>query len=351
MSGELTLRSNGESVHLPDIPQPVISALHEAVIGVRDHIEVFKYRLIAIRIEDIRQIYEMLSQWTHQYNIQSQLTQIIAEHRNAEVGSTTSRKNFRSIEDFLRYDDSNIDPVKLLTVRFSFILKNPNTQRLESYDLTLEFPEAADWRPDLLGEAGVVDHYSFAYRGTETWTFKVRIEYSDYVTAVALQSMIGNWYMTLDGTGRQWAPRKARFYERLASYSYYSVFSPGSYLVRWLPVAFAFLISVSLFPAAKHWLGDIKSWFLLGATFLILTATLELGIRLFISHSDKALRSSSKTPILLLNSGNRKIYDAESEAVARGNEKRRFVGKLLFGSILLSMFVSVGANIVTYFIW
>ena len=150
VSGELTLRSNGESVHLPDIPQPVISALHEAVIGVRDHIEVFKYRLIAIRIEDIRQIYEMLSQWTHQYNIQSQLTQIIAEHRNAEVGSTTSRKNFRSIEDFLRYDDSNIDPVKLLTVRFSFILKNPNTQRLESYDLTLEFPEAADWRPDLL---------------------------------------------------------------------------------------------------------------------------------------------------------------------------------------------------------
>jgi hypothetical protein len=230
-------------------------------------------------------------------------------------------------------------------------LKNPNTNNLESYDLTLEFPEAVEWRHDLLGGEQEVDHYSFVYRGSDAWSFKLRIEYTDYVTAVALQSMIVNWYLTLDGEGREWSMRPRRYFEKILHHSNYSVFSMGNFIVRWFPLIISLSTSAVLFRALNNYFADINTIILTGFVFILLIALFDLIIRIFIQNTEKSLASSSRAPILLLNAGNRKIYDAERESIIGGAEKRKQRGKLLFGGILLSMLVSICANIITSLVW
>lgn len=355
ITGQITLSANGESHKLPLLPKPVISAIHEFSVGTKDHIESQLYRSVGLRIDDIEQVSAMLDQWMNQYDVQSRVFQIISTHRKIKENSICSRRLFRSLEAFSSKTLSSSDPISLLQMKFSFILRNPNTEQLESYDIDLEFPEWVEWRPRLLEKSEkpfneLDNEYEVVPRtlsSDKVYSLKIRIEYSDYITATSLQKMLEGWYSNIDNSSRSWKIHKPKFYEKWLDYDDYRPFTSGRFLCRWVPFVSSAMLVVAFLSLTSSTME--VHYLILACTslFFFFAIIFDYIIRNMLQKAIFLSRSTDSIPLLYINKGNQLVFDKMKEIVGKNIEKSQLIGRRLFYTSIGTIALGIVANIVS----
>jgi hypothetical protein len=197
IKSELSLTARGASTSIPDVPREVLSALIESVIGARESIEQRRRIPALVSVSDFEQLVFRLQQWIGQYEpVSTNLTISVFSKSNDDF-SGVARSDFTDIERFLKSSSASGDITTSVTVDFAFVARHESTGKIIQCQLVAEFKSTVrrllyDYSHD--NPLGGNHNYS----GSNGWTAKFKILYTDIMVAKGLLGAVDTWYKSLE---------------------------------------------------------------------------------------------------------------------------------------------------------
>ncbi|WP_375575349.1 hypothetical protein [Paracidovorax oryzae] len=140
--------------------------------------------------DDLYQLNAKIFQLTEQYNIIASNCSITIYHQNNQ------RQNFSSFERFSIYDKSVPSPTDRIIIEYSFLILLPQSQKPQSYKITISLGSRAAHIKTLKKESRFKNHIFFEMLSDVTGESEIR--FIDYSVARNFQITIKDWFDSLE---------------------------------------------------------------------------------------------------------------------------------------------------------
>ncbi len=188
------------------VSMQLIQDIYNEFTGKTEEISQGYSKSYQVSLSDIEQLNSKITQLQEQYNICSKNCSVSIYYYE------DTREVFSTFERFRMYDSSRLSPVESVLLKYDFLIKLPQTNRLQNYTLGIrlasritvmkkmreDFPVGFPLRPFILDR-----------------TANVSIDYVDYMVARNFQDAIKGW---IDGLEEHSAPKLIKFLQRRSHY-------------------------------------------------------------------------------------------------------------------------------------
>jgi len=349
-STEITLRSGDHEAKLPAIAQPILQALHNALVGVEETYKTSFRKPSICQSPDIEQLIHLLEQWIDAYGPLSQSATITCIVRAKDKMKGDKRLSFKSLQSFLKNYSGITDPTKSIVISFSSILKIADKDTLDKIYVDIElrstlpagFVEAIINKKMSLDEDEDEDededkNLAVSYR-LDFNNITASIRYTNYLVAKGMLNVIEGWFHGLEEIETLSDPtRKLRM---LFQDDFFEIFPVSKFLVYSLSLAVpaAILVGKEEQISAVFGLQNLTSS--QAISFFVFIGIFVFGVFRFLLQS---LQSSSapRSRHLLLNNGDQRAMEKYKIKRRKSSQKR----KLLTNTIAIGFLVSVLASL------
>ncbi|WP_299415692.1 hypothetical protein [uncultured Sulfitobacter sp.] len=340
---EIVLRSGEHEAKLPAIPQPILQALHNSLIGVEESHKTRLHFPSMCVAEDIEQLVHLLSQWIETYGPLSQAAKITCVVQSRDKLKGNKRLSYVSMGSFLQNYPGITDATSSVIITFSAVLKLPDRDVLDKINLEVDLRSTMP--------SGYVENYTKAEKEddfdlptemhypSDYYNLNATVRYTNYLVAKGMVDIVEGWFENLPAVV---APKKkSKFLKDLTQDSFFESFPLNKALINTVCVilpAFAVYRSESLL--AKIFGQEAISVSLIILLLAVLWSILYLISTLLFGAITRV--STPRSRHLKLNAGDRRALERYEEKREQKLAKR----KLLTNTIIIGFFVSVAASIV-----
>lgn len=142
-----------------------------------------------INFESIEQLNYKICQLYEQYNIIGKNCSVTIYHIN------DSKETFSSFERFKIYNKSSTSPTENVNINYKFLIKLPETDRTQTYELSINLHSRTAIREKTSKETSLPFNLIRILPNT---TGNYKIEYVDYTVARTFKHAIDEWYDTIN---------------------------------------------------------------------------------------------------------------------------------------------------------
>lgn len=181
----ITIKISKQEHEFRDVPREFVRAMYHEITGKTERIARNLSGSKLICFQDIRSIVSKINQNAEKHDVVGRNTTIRIRFNNTQV------MKFSSWEKFSEFNFDDSARTSELTIEFSFLIRNPATNRPSRYivfvDISNADPEEDGFR---FGPIKFVDRF-IEYENM------VRMEYVDYLVARDFISLVQDWYKNL----------------------------------------------------------------------------------------------------------------------------------------------------------
>ncbi|AXE66029.1 hypothetical protein BBF93_18650 [Hyphomonas sp. CACIAM 19H1] len=314
-AGNIELR-DGTSV-----PLEMVQKIFSEVNGSDEALSRIVYDDHIVTKDNVQQLLIQLIQAANQYQLQSDTLRITI------LRTDDNQTELNCLESLNQLDPSPATPIEAIVIEYQFLLRNPITNKLQSYDVEVGLISRAAKRFKAAKSHGV-DVQMMRLRSSMSGKFEV--SYSEYLVGKFLMSTIENWYNSVEKSTKSFWPK---FIERHNA---------------WVPLIFrlmgtaAFCICVWLFRDSIFAINFTNSQVLLSGLILFVTFSIVIATSLrlgsgFLSYVERLY------PVSAI-----KFADAEEKILRQYNKANSSIATKSFlylaGQVISSLIVSwIGA--------
>lgn len=250
------------------VSMQVIQDIYNEFTGKSEEISKGYSKAIQVGLADIEQLNSKVGQLQEQYNICSKNSSVTIYY------AVDTREVFSSFERFRMYDASRVSPVESILLKYDFLIKLPQTNRLQSYTLSIRLASRISIMKNMRDEfPHDVPLPLLSLLGNRNAI--VSINYIDYMVARNFQDGVKGW---IDGLEEHSFHKAIKFLQRKSHYipKFTKYFASGvvlylilKYLPRFVPIGgidlnqlarFLILAFASLFVAFNlaAWIGGLS---------------------------------------------------------------------------------------------
>jgi len=350
IQGGVLIASGEDAAFLPELPRPILQALHNSVTGEKESLSSKKSQYHLITSEDLSQLCMRVKQWTQQFELVSESTRFDVHHVDRKERSKSFKSNYSSFKSFLKYDSGIADPVSDISIKISILYVNKEKNSTEIVEMLVKLNNLVRFRhktqeaeteteADILNLDFYFDFYDPGYYSAE-----FKIEYFDYIVARGLMSVVNDWYGSLPLAV---TPKQNKFLEWIVSNRSYR--RPYGDIVL-IDLAVSILLTCGMFSGVSKRL-DLHSMQTPGDIFQISLAAMMTCILLYFlinfvfGKISKALSFYRGIPLLHLNKGNERQMRVYEKYIEESESVQRF----WFGTVVTGLLVSIAAGLLLNF--
>lgn len=168
------------------VSMQVIQDIYNEFTGKSEEVSKGYNKPIQVALADIEQLNSKIGQLQEQYNICSKNCSVTIYY------DEDTREVFSSFERFRMYDASRVNPVESVLLKYDFLIKLPQTNRLQNYTLSIRLAS----RVTIMKRMGDDFPYGLPLQLRTLLTernINVSINYIDYMVARNFQDAIKGW--------------------------------------------------------------------------------------------------------------------------------------------------------------
>lgn len=204
-TGDVAIIGDESSSGTP-VSMQLLQDIYNEFTGKTEEISQGYSKPFQVEITDIEQLNSKISQIQEQYNICSKNCSVTVYYYK------DTREVFSSFERFRLYDSSRLSPVESVLLKYDFLIRLPQTNRLQNYTLSVRLAS----RISIMKEAEEDFPAGFPFKALFTGrTANVSINYIDYLVARNFQDSIKDW---IDGLEEHKFPKWLIFLQKRSHY-------------------------------------------------------------------------------------------------------------------------------------
>lgn len=306
---------------LDKLPRSFVQALYHAVTGKTESLSSVLRGNVAVNINDIQRLYDMLHQRIEHYNplVSPTVTVVVEDEDNHSFSHS-------SWEHFKLFNNHSVKITSEVTIKFEFLLQPPNTQAPQRCIINVLIDSGL---PVVVRDGGPKDFDPWLISILNDWrTVKSKIEFVDFLIAKTFESTIEEWFKSLESVP------KSRFVSFI-SLKMMSIRMASAHLGR---------IGAALFLAGylyfNHGIGDTTKFAYAIALGLGLWGGLQIfmnmGMKAFSLHITNALLPT----VILITEGDRRAYEKTCTRLKSSIWSGGGVLASVLGSIALNLLAS-----------
>ncbi len=178
----------------------VMQSIYNEITGKSEKLEKAYDRPFQVTLAELEQLNSKIVQLCEQYSIEQSNCHVVIYHDKG------AKETFSSFERFRTYNQSKLDPVERIRLKYSFLIILPKLRKPQSYELTVQLVSGITafqgMRDSFPAEMLVVIRQGTAH---------VSVEYVDYLVARNVMDTVGEW---LDGVPHDPGSKITKFLQK-----------------------------------------------------------------------------------------------------------------------------------------
>jgi hypothetical protein len=334
--GEISLYTSGQSANVPDIPRPILEALHKTILGPQETLKARRAFPVRCKPNDISQLVSLLNQWVRPYGPISNVLRLTCVVVSNDSLRGDKKLGFASLEEFLSKYPAITDTTRSIELVFDCVFQAPDRGTLDSVQATIVL-RALTSGYDSYKQDGDSETRYFS---DEDFNLILSMKYSDYLVAKSLAAIIEDWFRNLESISIEKRLAEKFQFDALSIFNEYSF---SKIYARVFPV-----VTASFFVIAASRNGLMESQTSTEISALVTTGVIFWGIAYTVTALILGKISKIRLPRmrhLALSDGDiKQLEKSESLIVKRRNQVNFWVSTLGV-SFLVGVAASLFANI------
>ena len=338
--GEMILGDGEERAHIPDLSRPMLEALFTAITRTQDSISRERRSASVIGIEDVQTLVDQIYQWTQPYDPISRNIKITIRLIPEDRSQGIRRIEFNGLEEFQRELPGYTERVTAFFLEFNFLSRaedGTSVHRLEG---------VAEFRGDIrrifynISEDNQVG--GRIYHGSDHYSAKFSIKYSDVIIARSLMGLLNEWY---DGLPKRQFPPIGRLRKFLHQHDYFETLEPFNLVIIFSSIFFGSIFALPIVAFLQGY-AELGSGIVSVLPIIVFTSGATI---LFFGWSLFKFRKSEvayKVPLIEITSGDKRRREAFSKRLEASEKKSDFWTRNIFFGFVISLLASAVIAIV-----